>query len=235
MLAESIYRRDYVGELITDPRQDPPQNIMIKPRHVFRRENNKGRAMVIGNGLSRQHPTFELMMKTNSKRPIPGYKIVYACNGAVWDINADYYVINNRVLMGQFHDKRLWAQFFLPWDMFLEYRSAHMIPMISGQKLDAGSYAAFMACFDGNDDIFLFGFDGQKETVANIYSGKPGYEEANTLTDANTWQENLATVMRAYPSHNFYRVGNSKTPDAWRDLPNFREVSYNDAVRLGDF
>jgi len=158
-----------------------------------------------------------------------GYKIVYACNGAAWDLEADYYVINNRILMAHLHDTKQWEKFFMPWDLFLDYRTTNMMPILS--NLDAGSMAVFLACFDGNDEIFMFGFDGG--TGDNVYAGKPGYE--TPVTDSSEWEANLATVMKAFPEHKFYRVGSGRTPAAWQKLSNFQETNYKVAVFLGDF
>lgn len=223
MLETAYYRRDYTGEVIA--KND--RHFLVKPRNIFYRQNNTGKAIVVGNGITRNNETFETLLKSNRNRPLLGYKIVYACNGAAWDLPADYYVINNRLLMAHLHDTEQWRKFFMPWDLFLDYDTTNMIPVVS--SMDAGSMAAFLACFDGNDEIFLFGFDGNTD---NIYEGKPGYGIA---ADVSEWESNLASVMRAFPNHRFYRVGSGKTPAAWQKLPNFQETNYKEAIFLGDF
>lgn len=231
MIEEPFYRQDYIGEVVTDTRAEPAKRVFVKPRDIFHRD--KGTAIVVGNGISRLNPTFDLMMRVNKKKDLPVYKIVYACNGAAWDVDADYYVVNNRVLMGHIRDKQLHSQFFVPWDMFLDYTTCNMIPLVQG--LDAGSTAAFLAAFDGHDKVFLFGFEGQGSNYSNVYEGKPCYAEKNSAADANQWHENLRSVMKAFKNVEFYRVGAGATPAIWRDVPNFQDCNYAESVKLGDF
>jgi hypothetical protein len=234
MLLNPVYRRDYIGEIINDNRDNKSQKIMVKPRNVYFKENLKGKAIVIGNGVSRCSDKFKLMMKANSKRPMPGYKITYGCNGAIWDLACDYYVINNRLLMGYMPDKNILNQLFLPDHIFLEHKKAHMIPYLSG--LDAGTLAAFLACFDGNDEVYLFGFDGRSNAGNNnIYAGKPCYDPVDTVIKDNSFQSNLYKLVRCYKDVKFYRVGGGETLDHLVTLPNFKEVSYNAVPLIGDF
>ena len=230
MLETAYYRRDYKGEVINDSHRS--QRILVKPKNLFHRDG--GKAIVLGNGRSRLNNDLEIMLKSNKTRHIIGYKVVYACNGAAWDSDADYYVINNRVLMGHL-DKRLWNQLFVPWDMFIDYDGTNMIPLVG--PMDAGSIAAFLACFDGNNEVFLFGFDRQElpNDNNNCYAGKPCYDPANTTVDSSSWDLNLYGVMKAYPDVKFYRVGSGRSPKNLVDLHNFKDVSYKESVFLGDF
>lgn len=234
MLDTDFYRRDYEGELLHDGRADVAKQVLVKSKNLFFRENGKGKAIVIGNGISRINPQFDVMILGNKNRPIYGYKPIYACNGAIWDIKADYYVINNRVLLSQFKSISSWDKIFLPWDIFLDYKMANLIPLVSG--VDAGTAAAFLACFDGNDEIFLFGFDGYNSDD-NCYKGRLGYD-VNVIKKSNIaveWESNLHKLMRAYSNTKFYRVGSGRTPRTWMSRSNFQEISYKDAVFLGDF
>ena len=234
MLLNPVYRRDYIGEVINDNRDNKSQKIMVKPRNVYFKENLKGKAIVVGNGNSRCSDKFKLMMKANSKRPMPGYKITYGCNGAIWDVACDYYVINNRLLMGHLPDKNIIDQIFLPWNLFLEYKKSHMIPYLSG--LDAGTLAVFLACFDGNDEVYLFGFDGRSNASNNnVYAGKPGYDSVDTVINDSSFQNNLYKLMRCYQNVKFYRVGGGETNEHLAALPNYKEVSYNTVPLIGDF
>lgn len=235
MLLEPIYRKDYEGEIITDGRKSPPLKIFAKPKKLYYKENNKGKAIVIGNGVSRQHPIFETITKANNKRPMPGYKLTYACNGAMWNIDADYYVINNRALMGHTRDKRLWTQFFVPYDMFIDYKRCHMIPHIS--NMNAGSTALFLACFDGHDEIYMFGFDGQQDPQINnnVYVDKPCYDTLETTVDDEGWHSSMYSIMRTYSHVKFYRVGGGKQYAGLNKLSNFKDVDYSSVAVLGDF
>ena len=234
MLLEPVYRQDYIGEVITDNRDNKNQKVFVKPRDLYFKENKQGRAMVIGNGISRNASDFKLMLTANSKRPMPGYKIVYGCNGAVWDLSCDYYVITNRLLMGNLPDRDIQNQIFLPWNIFLDYKRSHMIPYLSG--LDAGTYAAFLACFDGNNEIYLFGFDGSSsQGNNNIYAGKPCYDSKDKIIKDNNFQGNLYKLARCYKDVKFYRVGGGETNEHLLSLPNYKEVSYKAVPLIGDF
>jgi hypothetical protein len=233
-LRKPMYRRDYTGEWLFDARTGRMKKTFVSPRNLFHRSDDTGKAMVIGNGKSRQNDIFDLFCKTNQSRPLPGYKMMYACNYAAADLSADYYIINTRAVMGVVIDETIWSQFFMPWDMYLDYTKPNLIPHVQG--LDSGSYAAYLACFDGNDEVFLFGFDGQDGTGNNnVYAGQVGYDHADTPVDPTEMQNNLTTVMSVYKDVRFYRVGNGITPSAWSALPNFQNVTYRDAVLLGDF
>lgn len=234
MLLEPLYRKDYTGELITDGRKSPPQKILVKPKKLFYRENSVGRAIVIGNGISRRNTNFNILMTANSKRPMPGYKITYACNGAAWDVSADYYIVNNRILMGHL-DKKLWPQFFVPYDMFIDYKKCHMLPHVNG--LSAGAAAIFLACFDGHDEVYMFGFDGQQDSGKNnnIYADCPCYDSATSDVSDMGWYSDLYQIMRAYSHVMFYRVGGGRAYPKITGLKNFKDVNYNSVVVLGDF
>lgn len=225
MLETSYYRRNYTGEVVSRGND----HFLVKPKKIYHRENDSGKAIVVGNGITRNNQTFDVMLTNNRNRPLIGYKIVYACNGAAWDLPADYYVINDRILLAHMDDEKIWNKFFLPYDLFLDYNHANMMPILSG--MDAGSMALFLACFDGNDEIFMFGFDGEEGD--NVYRGKPCYEQSKI--DQSTWESNIATIMQSFPNHRFYRIGSGRTPASWTKLPNFQDSNYKEAVYLGDF
>lgn len=234
MLIEPVYRKDYEGEVVTDGRKSPAEKIFVKPKKLFYRPNNIGRAMVIGNGTSRLNKTFSQAYNSNIKRAIPGYKLIYGCNGAMWDIDCDYYVISNRILMGHIKNKDLREQLFLPWDMFIDYKTTQMVPHLPA-GLDAGTMAAFLACFDGNHEVYLFGFDGYKDIDTNqfnVYADKPVYSD-NVVN--KSVESNLYKLVRVYKDVTFYKVGGGKSNIHLASLPNFKEVTYNQFYSIGDF
>jgi hypothetical protein len=230
MLTEPVYRKDYEGEIISDGRANPPERIYVKPRSLFFRQDKNARAIVIGNGKSRLHPVFKTAFSSNNKRAMPGYKITYGCNGAIWDLNCDYYVINNRLLMGYLPDNKIISQIFLPRDLFLDYKKAQMIPFLSG--LDAGVLATFLACFDGHKEIYLFGFDGFDDVDNNVYLNKPCYEPTDARPDT---LNNIYKLARVYTDVTFCKVGGTRANIHLLSLPNFKELDYKNFAKLGDF
>lgn len=70
-------------------------------------------------------------------------------------------------------------------------------------RCDDLAAAVYLAAFDGHREIFLLGYD--KDTAAHT----------------RNWQQDVADVVRAYPTHQFVFVGvESNMSDVWRDLAN---------------
>jgi hypothetical protein len=234
-IPESLYRQHYEGELLTRIDSEGKQErLFAKSRNLYNRPDFKGTAMVIGNGKSRKNNTLDLFLRTNRNRILPSYKMTYGCNGAVWDLECDYYVITNRLFFSDIADASLAPQFVVPYDIWLNYRHSQLIPLVTGNN--AGVLALYLACFDGNDKIFMFGFDMQDGTCNNnCYAGKPGYDPEDTAVDSATWVKEIMLLMTSYPKVQFYRVGGGPTPVAWQNKHNFQDVTYREAVFLGDF
>ena len=111
-----------------------------------------------------------------------------------------------------------------------------MLPMVS--YLDSGASAAMLAAFDGHQKVFLIGFDGDLgRGWQTLYDDTYPYNENKVDLPLDTWQNNLYEVMSAYKDTKFYRLQSDgqRAPDKWRQLPNFKDVSFRDAVLLGDF
>lgn len=233
-LPEPLYRKDYQGEVLTKAVNGAEQRFFVKSRNLFHRTEPNGRAMVIGNGMSRQNDMFNLFMKTNSNRPIQGYKIVYGCNGAAWDLDCDYYVITNRAFLGSVNNTAIHSQFVMPWTLWTDNKNCHLVPLVNYGN--AGTLALYLACFDGNEQVFMFGFDLQDGTYNNnCYAGREDYDAETVPVNSSSWVKDTMLLMASYPNVQFYRVGGGSTPLGWQGLTNFKDITYRDAVMLGDF
>lgn len=72
---------------------------------------------------------------------------------------------------------------------------------------------AYLAAFDGHNEIFLLG-----------YSDDAGIGQ-------NNWDEQMNRVISAYPSTKFFHVGyESQTPDLWKNNSNFKQLSHREFI-----
>jgi hypothetical protein len=234
-LNQAYYRRDYSGETLTYVEDEQMQSVLVKPRELPYDLPVKS-AVVLGNGPSRISPEIQLLLNVNNSRPAEGYKITYACNAAIRDTPADYYVfkINGFVPEVTIENRN---KVFTTNDIWLTYRDTNLIPYI--YHMDAGSTAAYLAAFDGAEKVFLFGYDGTDGVTSNnIYENTLNYENAENIEDFAKFNSFLYNVIRVYKKTQFYRVRNHLSNDfisLFGTLPNYTEINVRDAVLLGDF
>jgi hypothetical protein len=227
-LTKPMFRSTYWGEVVNI--NIDGSNAVAKARELPAPMTH--RAIVLGNGPSRLAPDVAKVLEINGRRPAQGYKMVYACNAAARYENADRFVIKSRLQMG-YLPQELFPRLFLPAELWLDYRTTNLIPFVS--HFDAGISAAYLACFDGHDEVYLFGFDGDSGVPwHNIYEGEPGYPTQH-VPDAKRGPE-LANLMQVYSNVRFVRVNpQDHTPPEWRACANYHEVPLRQAVTMGDF
>ena len=231
------YRTDYIGESINGYEADgEPYSLFVPPRPNMFINPKTPAAIVLGNGVTRSYSQVQHLININSKKVSEGYKLVYACNKAINDpITYDYYVLRHRVFMSYVPDDRL-SQIYLPSDIFLDYKDqANLIPYLNGY--DAGSTAAFIACFDGHKKVLLVGFDGDRGAgYETMYDGEFPYTNPEEA-DFNKWEAFMYDVMKSYTDVEFYRlqIDGQVAPPRWQALANFRDCNIRDFVLAGDF
>lgn len=231
------YRKDYIGESINSLVDGTPIEYFVEPRPNAFIPSNVDTAMIIGNGLTRMSAPVQKIIQANSRRASEAYKLMYACNRAVSDnIKYDYYVFKHRVFLSGL-TTTVKNQVYLPYDMFLDYKEdCNLIPYVS--YFDSGATAAYLAAFDGHKKIFLFGFDGDMGAGwQTVYDGSYPYQDTAYQIDMKCWEDYLGNVMSVYRDVEFYRVqmDGQSAPNAWTNLPNFKDVTLREAVLLGDF
>lgn len=236
-LITPFYRKDYVGETINKLIDGKTYSYFIKPRDDVFVKSNVSSAIVLGNGITRNYPEHKHLLKINSKRLAESYKLVYACNRAVQEEeNYDYYVIKHSVFLSGIKPERK-SQIYLPNNIFLDYVSDYnMLPFIS--YLDSGASAAMLAAFDGHKRIFLFGFDGDLGAGwQTLYDNTYPYNENNADVSLKVWKDYMSDVIKVYSDTQFYRIQSDgqEAPSEWTKFPNFKDVSFREAVLLGDF
>jgi hypothetical protein len=230
-----LYRRDYKGEAITYVQDDKMKSVFATPRSLPYDMSVKS-AVVLGNGVSRLESDIQLILSQNNVRLAEGYKFTYACNAAYRDTTADYYVIKDNVFFSEISLDQ-YNKMFTPNDIWVAYKDTNLLPHC--YHVDAGSAAAYLAAFDGANNVFLFGFDGSDNvTSENVYTGTVGYEHPKLIENFDKFNIFLYSVIKTYNSTMFYRVRNHLTNDfnpILKTLPNYREITVRDAVILGDF
>jgi hypothetical protein len=104
---------------------------------------------------------------------------------------------------------------------------------------NSGAMAAYMAAFDGHQKIFMLGFDGidTANNNYNMFAGTSNYPALDFPINEDYWVRSLKTVMSVYSDTEFIRVCSTKkfrTPDAWKDCLNFRQIDFRQFVFEAD-
>jgi hypothetical protein len=238
-LTHPLYRTDYVGETINgyNVSSGESTSVFVKPKDNVFTAPYTNTAIILGNGITRDYPEIKLLITANAKKIAAAYKLVYACNRAIYDeMIYDYYVLKHNVFSSGADVSKLSKSYF-PYDLYIENRIySNLIPYIS--HMDSGASAAYLACFDGHQRVFLFGFDGDcGRGYQTVYDNTFPYNQNANTVDYDTWKDYLTEVMTAYKDVEFFRVQSDgqASPNEWKQLPNFKTVTVREAVLLGDF
>lgn len=231
-LLQPVYANAYEGEWLNIQLGSRVDRKFYKPQQQFYREG--GRAIVLGNGRSRQRWSLKRLNQSNKLKRLIHYNILYGCNRAFEEEGElDFLVLRHRFLAKEIPNTLHKITYSTP-EIQRVHDDMELIPL--HHRLDAGSTAAMLACFHGATSVFLFGFDGQGgNNNNNIYSGTQHYDGDDAVIRDDEWQENLMMVVRAYPGTTFYRVDTQ--PSSARvlsTLPNYRMIAFNDFVSLAD-
>jgi len=237
---ERLFRSDYQGEFVIHI------NNRVRGRVEQLREwipntiihNHTGRALVIGNGISRLTNPVDFNLLINHKGGLhASMKLsVYGCNAFYRDASPHFLVVNNPVIAKEIAEsgyatdnivlttqKNIWNH---P-DLF------HLIPF--NPNYDAGSTALYLAAFDKHNHVYFWGFDGQDDPTLNnnAYAGTLGYPAVTAHVDSNRWVENAKNVFDTYRSTEFIRVmpgGGETIPESWRYCSNFRQIAFRQFI-----
>jgi hypothetical protein len=232
---QKLHSKDYTGEWINvELSKDKIDRRFIKPNIVF--ENPSGQAICLGNGESRSEYALKKFERTNGRKLLRYYNVMYGCNGVYREYQPDFLILSNQLLAAklpaELHDITFSNQ-----EIMRRYPSMNLIP--GAQRLDAGATAALLAAFHGAKKVFLFGYDGQPEDWRNnnIYAGTE-YYQAEDFTDISDqkWAANLANVIQTHDDVEFIRVANP-SEDSYRRLrryANFSTINFREFVTRAD-
>jgi len=233
------YRRQYVGEdIVTERVYHKLQwnsTTETVPNSVFNYQISK-QAVVLGNGLSRKD--FNLAFIKNHQGGIYGESKLqtYGCNALYRDFQPDFLVVTDRViaeeiaLSGYTKDHICYSRA----NILLEFpQKYYLIP--HDPVSDAGTTAAYLACFDGHMKVYLMGFDGNDTDNFNynLYADTTGYTSKHKDTKDFKWSGDRAQLMRTYHEVQFVWVtetGSRNTPESWKECPNFKQIDFREFV-----
>lgn len=237
------YRKAYTGEEIIQERVFESGQWNSTTEHVPNNIINNqisNRAVVLGNGPSRQ--LFDVRHLLKHRSGLLGDKTLqsYACNAFYRDYKADFLVCSDRRIAKEIADSGYADNniVYTRVDVTLEFpRKFYLIP--HDPYADAGSTAAYIAAFDGHKRIYLMGFDGQdcQNHNQNVYAGTNGYDSVDANVPGDKWVENLGTIFRVYNDVDFVWVteyGRQTTPENWKYCTNLRQINFRDFVLEAD-
>lgn len=222
---------NYKGEWVNWTIGDEISREFIPNKINFYRANSS--AIIFGNGKTRFNDLIDKIVKSNSKKIINYYNILYGCNLAYTDFEPDFLVITNKLLASKV-SKELHDRSYARPEIVRINPVMNLIPV--NHNMDAGSTAAMLACFHGATKVFLVGFDGCPEGITNhVYAGQNFYPKENEEMNDSKWQEDLGRVIAAYPKTMFYRL-NASPPNARTLLkfPNYKIIDNRAFVTLAD-
>lgn len=234
------YRKGYTGEdIIVERKQENGIWHTITENVPNQITNNQisNRAVIIGNGESRK--SFNLI---HLKKPqgLLGANTAqtYGCNALYRDFTPDFLVATgHRNIIEEIANRRYIN------DNIVYTNSIHLLEHPGKFYLipfdpyaDAGTTAAYIACFDGHTKIYLIGFDGYDGNGYNnnIYAGTTGYDDKwGFEISEDKLIDNRAQLFGAYPDVDFIWVtpsGRCTVPEQLKGYVNYRQIGYRDFV-----
>lgn len=221
---KQIYRANYAGEdivteLVLSENEWTPVKEFI-PNSVFN-THTTSQAVAIGNGESRRK--FDLAHITRHKGGLFAADKLqsYGCNYLYQEFTPDFLVAVDAEKVEKIADSGYCTDHIV-------YTNAQYVVDYPGKfyltpqnpAFDAGSLAAYLACFDGHRKIFLLGYDGYTDEPSDVF-----------------WVKTLSEVIATYPGTEFVRVMPTAKYACSLTLQrnaNFRQISIDDFVREAD-
>jgi hypothetical protein len=228
------YRKDYTGEdIITERKKEGNywyETVETVPNAVTNNQISN-RAVIIGNSPSRSD--FNLQ---NLKKPMGllGATTLqtYGCNALYRDFTPDFLVAHGNDIVKEIAGSEYVKNNIVYTNAIhlLEYPNKfYLIPY--NPYADAGTTAAYIACFDGHKKIYLLGFSEQDcaGQNSNVYVGTNGYDTKETDVSSDKWVQNRLELFTLYDDVDFVWVtlmGKSPVPESHKYCTNFRQISY---------
>lgn len=243
-----LYRSTYTGENVikslTYENATWVQETEFAPNAVTNLQiSNK--AVVLGNGPSRtelypQGDLFGLLKNHRGGLLAAGAVQTYGCNAIVRDFVPDFVVCNDEMAAEMVNNGYC--------DQTIVYGNANMVLSYPGKfyltpqdpSWDMGAIAAYLACFDGHNKVYLLGFDchtGETNYHMNVYSGTPGYPDVTEPTTEEFFSQTLQQVLNTYHNVDFVRVvptENFYMPERWKYQLNLRQITFSNFVKEVD-
>lgn len=239
---KKLYRANYTGEELvremTYVNGEWVKESEFVP-NVIENKQISGKAVVLGNGPSRleYHANLFNLLKSHKGGLLGSGRVqTYGCNAILRDFEPDFTVASDTlaselVNTGKCEDNIVYGS----TDMMLKYPGKfYMIPQ--NPNWDAGSMAAYLACFDGHKQVYLMGFDlysGHDNYHLNVYTGTHGYPDTYDTTTESYFEHTMLRVMQIYSDVDFVRVSPTREyymPASWKYQLNLRQIDFRDFV-----
>jgi hypothetical protein len=238
-----LYRKDYQGEdVITDlVRENNQWNKTEEyiPNQVSNLQVSN-RALIIGNGPTRLGMDFDVIK--NHKAGIRGRSRLqtYGCNALYRDFTPDFLVATGDEIVNEISNSDYCTDHIVyanAWAIAGYPQKFYLIPQ--DPAWDAGSIAAYLACFDGHKKIFLMGFDGNDPNGRdwNVYNGTAGYANVGSTISEEFWSVTMYKLFNIYSDVEFVRVMPTeqyRIPERWKFCTNFRQIDFRQFVIEAD-
>jgi hypothetical protein len=158
------------------------------------------RAFVLGNGLSRQGVSLQLLQSMGK---------IYGCNALYREFVPDVLVATDRPIATEIQNSGYAKKNKFYTRRPLEGLGAHRVPE-AYFGYSSGPNATAVAAQDGHRHIFMLGFDmgpTQDKQFNNIYAGTEFYKPHGALpTFTGNWVKQLCKIMNDYPTTQFFRI-----------------------------
>jgi hypothetical protein len=240
---KEIYRENYSGERVvtsltlSDNEWNPETEHV--PNRVFNTHTTT-QAVCIGNGESRLG--FDIEHIGRHRGGVLGADRLqsYGCNALYRNFPPDFLVATGPLVKEIAESGYCVSHIvYTNGQHILDYPNQfYLIPQ--NPAYNAGTIAAYLACFDGHKKVFLLGYDFHHglAPVNNVYKDTYGYSPSTELQD-NTkfWATTLAHVVNTYPTVDFVRVAPTRDywmPEELQVLLNFRQIDFRDFVLEAD-
>ena len=205
------------------------------PRTVTN-DDHRGYAFVIGNGTGRTKQNFNVKLIENHSGGLLANKRaqIYGCNALYRDIKSSFLIATSEAMVDEI------AKTDYP-DNNIVYTTAKNVVKYPGRfylipqnisYFNSGAVATYIAAFDKHKDIYLLGFDNQKdpELNDNVYAGTKNYNSANeSILDAK-WLANMRRIFDAYKeTTTFHWVSPNPDylfPEDWNWCKNVKKLDY---------
>jgi len=240
---KKLYRSQYSGEnvitkLTLQNAEWNPETELV-PNSVFNTHTTT-QAIAIGNGESRIG--FDLQYITNHKAGFGGADRLqsYGCNALYRDWSPDFLIATGDDMVKEIATSGYCDQgiVYVNGGYILDYPGKfYLIPQ--NVYYDAGSLAAYMACFDGHKKVFLLGYDSYHGLGVqnNIYKGTNAYPPEDEKQHHAYFTLTLKHVMEVYNDVEFVRIMPTAQwwwPDEILSLPNVRTLDMRSFVLEAD-
>jgi len=220
---QEVYRTDYEGEFvvtglkIVNGKKQQDREFIDNPIQI---KSISGRATCVSNGISSTRFRLDrLMLHHGLLNTLP--LNVYTTGDLYKKVHANFHVTFNKDYLLELVDQKLTEQIIVytstsnclktPGEFFI-------IPY--GIKSTEEAVAAYLAAFDGHQEVFLVGYDEYT---------------ADGLTRRTKMIETVGQVIKTYPTTKFRLViDQGQVPKEWLPNRNLQEMSVRDYISYCD-